>query len=272
MFPRRWFCAALAVAGLFCSLGCQMVSKTKLTACEAQSRANAEHVKALLAENENLKSHSRSLGNKLIQAEDELAVIDEKAGLDRQRLSNYQREREKMHQQLAGSMRGKGLPPGVGDRLADLSRRHPGLQFDPQSGASKFDNDVLFDSGEARLRPDALGMLDEFATLLKEPQARELRVMVVGHADDRQIVKSATRERYPDNWHLSSARALAVAEYLQQAGVREEQLGIASLGRHQPISPNDTADDRQRNRRVEIFVMGPDTPIVGWTETATGLY
>ena len=95
--------------------------------------------------------------------------------------------------------------------------------------------------------------------------------MVVGHTDNRRIAKRE-RASVPDNWHLASARALAVAEYLQSRGVREEQIGMTAFGKHQPIASNHTAGERQRNRRVEIFVTGPNTPIVGWTETAPNSY
>jgi chemotaxis protein MotB len=131
---------------------------------------------------------------------------------------------------------------------------------------------VLFTSGEASLPPDARRQLDQLAQLLKTPQARDLRVMVVGHTDSRTVGKRGTRDHYPDNWHLSAARALNVAEYLQRAGLREDQVGIAGYGRHQPLAANETDAARMRNRRVEIFITGPETPIVGWTETATNLY
>jgi chemotaxis protein MotB len=146
------------------------------------------------------------------------------------------------------------------------------LEYDPDTGSCKFDSDVLFDSGDARLKPDAQRLLKEFAELFRTADARDLRVMVVGHTDNRTVARRETRERFPDNWHLSTARALAVADFLQQAGVREDQVGVSGYGRHQPVSPNSTADDRQRNRRVEIFVLSPETPIVGWTESTTNLY
>jgi chemotaxis protein MotB len=239
--------------------GCQVVPKTQLDAAEAHNRMLQEQKNSLLAENENLKTHSRRLEDQVKQAEEELAALDE---------------------QVDGGPRGvasavrlqSDMPASLSKRFAQLSSRHEGMEFDAQTGASKLDTDVLFDSGKAEIRADAHPLLDEFADLLKSPEARALRVMVVGHTDNRRIAKRETRERYPDNWHLASARALAVAEYLQSRGVREDQLGMTAFGKHQPIASNHTDAERQLNRRVEIFVTGPNTPIVGWTEGKTDRY
>ena len=130
----------------------------------------------------------------------------------------------------------------------------------------------LFDPGEAQLKPDAERMLADFAAVLQSPEARDLKIMVVGHTDNLKIARKELRERHPDNWHLSTARALAVADHLKKAGLPEERMGIAGFGGHQPISPNTTASDRRRNRRVEIFVVPSDAPVVGWTESMTSAY
>ena len=239
--------------------GCQIVPKNQLDAAEAHNHMLLEQKNALLAENENLKTHSHRLEDQVKQAEEELAALDERVGAEGRKV-------------VGAARGGSEMPVGLSKRFLQLSRRHEGMEFDAQTGASKLDTDVLFDSGKAEIRSDAYPLLDEFADLLKSPEARELRVMVVGHTDNRRIAKRDTRERFPDNWHLASARALAVAEYLQDRGVREEQLGMTAFGKHQPIASNQTAAERQRNRRVEIFVTGPNTPIVGWTETTTDLY
>lgn len=246
-----------AIALLLLS-GCQVVPKSQLDAAEAHNRMLTEQKNALVAENENLKTHSRRLEDQVKQAEEELAALDEQVGDATGRVAAARGRTE--------------MPASLSKRFAQLSRRHEGMEFDAQTGASKLDTDVLFDSGKAQIRSDAYPLLDEFADLLKSPEARELRVMVVGHTDNRRIAKRETRERYPDNWHLASARALAVAEYLQSQGVREEQLGMTAFGKHQPIASNHTPAERQLNRRVEIFVTGPNTPIVGWTETRSDLY
>ncbi|HWB08850.1 MAG TPA: OmpA family protein [Pirellulales bacterium] len=255
MFAARTALGAIALLTL--TAGCQLVPKTHLDAAEAHNRTLVEQKNALLAENENLRTHSRRLEDQVKQTEEELAVMEEDGRLAR-----------------PGSAppRGLGMPATLNKRLGQLSRQHPGLKFDPQTGASRFDADFLFDSGKAEIRAEAEPMLDEFADLLKSPEARELRVTVVGHTDNRRIGKRETRDPYPDNWHLATARALAVLEFLQSRGVREDQLGVTAFGEHQPIASNPSAADRQGNRRVEIFVTGPNTPIVGWTETTTDLY
>jgi len=49
-------------------------------------------------------------------------------------------------------------------------------------------------------------------------------------------------------------------------------MGVAGFGQFQPVSPNDTAATRQRNRRVEIYLLGPDTPVVGWADSRGAVY
>lgn len=247
----------LASLGLVLLAGCQVVPKGQLDAAEAHNRILTEQKNSLLAENENLKTHSHRLEDQVKQAEEELAALDEQVGDTVRRVA---------------AKHTSEMPADLSKRFAQLSRRHEGMEFDAASGASKLDTDVLFDSGKAEIRTDAYPMLDEFADLLKSPEASELRVMVVGHTDSRRIAKRETRERFPDNWHLASARALAVAEYLQGRGVREEQLGMTSFGKHQPIASNRSPTERQLNRRVEIFVTGPNTPIVGWSGAKSERY
>ena len=170
--------------------------------------------------------------------------------------------------QVAGGI----VPPGLGARLAELAERYPILQYDPTTGISKFDTDLLFDSGDDRLRPGADRILAEFAQIFSSPEASHLKIMVVGHADSQGIKGRELRERYPTNWHLSAGRALIVADHLRHAGIPEARMGVAGFGQFQPISSNDTAEARGRNRRVEIFVLGPETPLVGWADTTASVY
>lgn len=262
----------LACAGLLVLLsqaGCQWVPRSQLAACESQQRALHETSKAQLAELENLKTHARTVENNLLQAEEELAALGEQSGVDRQRLARFQRQRDQVGKKFGNSASARAVLNGP---LGELAKKYPSLLIDASAGIGKLDTDILFESGEATLKPESRGKLDEFANLLKSQPGHGLRVMVVGHTDNRHVAKSETRSRYPDNWHLSTARALAVADYLQKAGLREDQIGVTGYGRHQPVRSNKTPEERRQNRRVEIFVMTPQADMVGWNGGATDVY
>jgi chemotaxis protein MotB len=268
--PR--FCLCLALVALCAAPGCA-VSRRKYNEAQAQNRVLSEQNRAQLAEIENLRTHCRNVEDRLIRAEEDMAVIEEIAGLSGEELAAFRRERAGLHDELGGlANRRRPLPAEVAKRLTALSERHPGLHFDPATGVSKLDTDVLFDSGEADLKRGAEEVLADLVRVLKSPEGTDLKVMVAGHTDNRRIAGRPTREKYPNNFHLSTARALAVADALRSAGLDENRLGVAGFGPHQPVAPNVTPEDRRKNRRVEIFVMMPEVPVVGWTETMPSLY
>ena len=86
----RVCCGACAVALL---PGCQWGSSRRLSSTDMQNRMLAEQNQAQLQEIENLKAHNRTVENQLIQAEEELAELDQRVGVDRKQIANYQRER-----------------------------------------------------------------------------------------------------------------------------------------------------------------------------------
>ncbi|HEY3785154.1 MAG TPA: OmpA family protein [Steroidobacteraceae bacterium] len=102
--------------------------------------------------------------------------------------------------------------------------------------------DVLFDTGQATLKPGAGRALDRLAGYMKSnPQTR---ILIEGHTDSRGS------DDY--NQALSQRRAQAVATELESRGVAEDQYRIRGLGKSYPVASNDTAAGRQQNRRVEI--------------------
>jgi chemotaxis protein MotB len=276
--PKRRRGRLLTRAPLFFGLtaallaGCQMPPSGQVTTLQTQNRVLTEQNNAQLTEIENLKAHDRQIENKLIDAEEQLALADQKLGTDRKKLANYQKERTQLRDQFTGYSREVKIPAGVSAELEKLARRHPSLQFDPQTGVAKLDADVTFDSGVAELKPQAEQVLADLAATLDTPDAREMRMMVAGHTDNQKIAGKEARQKYGDNWQLSTARALAVASYLHKSGIADARLAVSGYAGQQPIAPNDSAANRRRNRRVEIFVIPPETPIVGWTETSTSLY
>jgi chemotaxis protein MotB len=107
-------------------------------------------------------------------------------------------------------------------------------------------NDVLFDSGKAELKPYGKQTLAAVAEVLATLDKR--RFQVAGHTDDEPIRFSG----FPSNWELSSARALAVVSLLIKSGMHPETLSAAGYGQFDPLSPNDSAPNRAKNRRTEI--------------------
>ena len=270
---RNLRAAMLVAPAAVLILGGCMVPQSRYAVLETQNRALGEQNRAQLAEIENLNVHARNTVEQLRRAEEELAMLEDRAGLDRRQLANYQDERDEIRRQFVDLANGRGhISAETGGRLAEISKRYPSLVFDPQTGIAKLDSDILFDSGQAELKPGAEKLLSELAAVLQTPDALEMKLMVAGHTDDRCMAKRPARDQYPTNFHLSTARAVAVAKTLSRHGVNSSRMGVAGFAEHQPIAPNVTPSDRRKNRRVELFVLAPDVPIVGWTETIPSVY
>ncbi len=114
----------------------------------------------------------------------------------------------------------------------------------------------LFDSGRAELKPNSLTILDAVSAELRL-QPNDIRVD--GHTDSTPI----DSPRYPTNWELSVARALAVTRYLTESdGLPSGRLMAAGFGEYRPLVPNDTREHRAMNRRVEIHLLATtNTPV-----------
>ena len=80
------------------------------------------------------------------------------------------------------------------------------------------------------------------------------RIVVEGFTDNLPIGPEL-RNRFPSNWELSAARATGVVRYLVAQGVNPNTISAQGFGDSQPVAPNDTAQGRAKNRRVEIVIM-----------------
>lgn len=130
------------------------------------------------------------------------------------------------------------------------------VEFDGGYGFRLRDS-VLFDSGSAELRPAGRQVLETLARdIASEPFDR---IQVRGHTDSDRIVREETRARFPHgNLQLSAARAVSVASVLTGEGVDATRVVVAGLGPNEPVAANDSAANKQLNRRVEIFVERDD--------------
>lgn len=112
-------------------------------------------------------------------------------------------------------------------------------------------NSVLFDSGNAAVKPAGKTTLQKVAGVLKKLEDRKFQV--AGHTDNVKIQSS----KYPSNWDLSAKRAVNVTRLLVDYGMDPKTLSAAGYGEHAPAASNDTAAERAKNRRIEIALV-PD--------------
>ncbi len=116
-----------------------------------------------------------------------------------------------------------------------------------------FQSEVLFDSGQATVNPAGDAELDKLASAIVEleheiPPEIPWILRVDGHTDKRPIQSA----QFPSNWQLSTARAVAVVQYLISKGVDPQRLAAAGFGEFQPIDPGDSDDAYSKNRRIEL--------------------
>lgn len=101
---------------------------------------------------------------------------------------------------------------------------------------------ITFRTDSADLNSNFFGVLDSVGLVLKEYD--KTLIEVAGHTDD------TGSDSY--NQELSERRAGSVAQYLRQRGVNDQRILAVGAGETRPIAPNDTADGRQANRRVQL--------------------
>ena len=114
--------------------------------------------------------------------------------------------------------------------------------------------EVLFDSGQAEIKPAGLDVLKRVGLILKKAENRNIDVE--GHTDNVPIGVELAK-RFPTNWELSTARATNVARFLQDTvKIDPKLLSATGHSEYRPRAPNTTAEGRRKNRRIEIL-LGP---------------
>ncbi len=148
------------------------------------------------------------------------------SSLERTKLELEEKLRDQMAQgDLAVSMNDRGIVVSILDR-------------------------ILFDPGKAEVKASASSTLSAVASSLNTLGSNQL-VCIEGHTDSDPIVRSG----YKSNWEISTTRATEVLHYLvDNCGVDPQTLVASGYGEFQPVSPNDSAAGKAKNRRVEIVI------------------
>jgi chemotaxis protein MotB len=236
MPKETWTIAAILTIGLL--LGLLVFSSCDKKAILDRAQAELAEAKQTGARN---AADTAALRDRLSAAEDRL-----------QELAKEKETVEKNHQSLEDEM-----------RAALESKDVTISQLQGKLTVNILDR-ILFDSGEADLKPDGAAVLRKVAAILE--QHTNLLIQVVGHTDNVPI-RPGARARFPSNWELSTARATAAVRFLsEKAGIDPRRLGALGYGEFRPVADNATADGRAKNRRIAIMILPeqlavPDGPL-----------
>jgi len=126
------------------------------------------------------------------------------------------------------------------------------LRLDERGLLVRFLDNVLFDSGKADLTPNARDIINKVAEIIRQ---NDKNIRIEGHTDNVPI----NTFRFPSNWELSTTRAVNVVKYLIEVnGINAYRLSASGYSDQHPVADNNTAEGRQKNRRVDMVILRDD--------------
>jgi chemotaxis protein MotB len=147
---------------------------------------------------------------------------------------------QKIMQQVQQAIAANGL-----SRVVEASASERGVIVRVKGNA-------LFKPASDQLLPISFVFLDE---IIRIAQEFPYELSIEGHTDDSNI----DSVRFPTNWHLSTARSIAVLRYMiDRGGIDPSRVAVSGFGSTRPLVPNDSPENRAANRRVEfVFKRDP---------------
>ena len=230
---------------LFAAAGC--VSQSEFD--KLQSEKNQEI--------SSLQSSRSTLEQQVGNLESQRASLEkQKDGLTKEKDSLTQQVAELEAQRARLQASEKQVEERYDKLRADLSEevKKGQLQIRELKGMLTVDvaEQLFFDSGRANLKDTGKQVLQKVADSLKSYEDKAIRI--VGHTDNVPI-SGGLQKVFPSNWELSAARATTVVRFLQDNGIPPERLVATGRAEYAPVAPNDSAEGRQKNRRIEITLI-----------------
>ena len=145
-------------------------------------------------------------------------------------------------------------PQFEAELLPEIESGKVTISIEPRGLVLSLTESALFAPGRAQLGFEARGIMRKVGRTL----ARNSRpVRLEGHTDDTPI----RTKKHPSNWQLATARAIAVLQFLvNESSLPVERLSAAGYGEYQPLVPNNSVQNRAKNRRVDIVVLTAENP------------
>ncbi len=254
--PVRLF-VLFMIVGLPMSSGCCC-----FTGYGDDNLVNAQmQARELYAENQRLLAAYDEANQMMAGADQERQSLMSQIATADERLNNLMAERNQLTDRYANALSDDTVLVGGS---ANSALEAAGFEYDPATGLHKFHSDILFDLGSDAIRSEAGPILKEFASNAISGAASGMRILIVGHTDDQNIARPETAAKHPTNWHLSTDRADAVILQLQKQGVDAERIAAMGYSEFHPLESSATESARQRNRRVEMFVVPNDPGLAKW--------
>ncbi len=126
------------------------------------------------------------------------------------------------------------------------------LLFSQEGLVMRLSEYALFESGVASISPQALPLLEKVGVIIAQTH---YLIRIEGHTDNVPIRTAL----FPSNWELSTARAVNVLRYfIEHHQIESQRMAAEGFGEFQPLVANDTAENRSKNRRVEVIFIRPD--------------
>ena len=121
------------------------------------------------------------------------------------------------------------------------------LSYTPEGLVMRLSDHALFDLGVADLSPEAMPLLAKVGEIIAKTT---YLIRIEGHTDNLPI----HTEQFPSNWELSATRAVNVLRYFNETHkISQKRLSAVGFSEYHPLLPNDVAEHRAKNRRVEII-------------------
>ncbi|HLA28743.1 MAG TPA: flagellar motor protein MotB [Syntrophales bacterium] len=124
------------------------------------------------------------------------------------------------------------------------------VKSEPRGIVVTFSDTVLFTSGSAAVKQEASGMLDELSKFIVTLPGR---IAIEGHTDNVPMKGG----KFTSNWELSTGRAASILHLFISKGLDPDKFSIAGYAEFRPVAPNDTEENRTKNRRVELVISLP---------------
>lgn len=126
------------------------------------------------------------------------------------------------------------------------------VNYDKDQVVIRFSEEATFGSGDATIKPEMIPIIERVVEVVGNCTGS---VVVSGHTDDRPISSS----RYRSNWDLSAARAVSVVhELVLNREIPADRVVASGRAETKPLAPNNSAENRALNRRVEISIRNPE--------------